>query len=100
MSEIGITITLITFGGMLVYSLRCLSALRDILLRHGKSPSLPFMSHAIIQYTSMGRQLLKKLKEEEDIRELKSALERADISIFLAFMITIVVGGVFLFIGN
>ena len=75
-------------------------ALRRILEKHGKKPCSPLFRDAFIRYTKQTRNLLQELTDEADVRELKSALARADVSIFLTIAAFLILGGTFLAIGK
>ncbi len=93
----GIEATVILLGTAcaMAYSLYCLAKLRSLLVQHGKRPAPILWNTAFLQYAKLSRQLIRDLEDEDDIRAVKSALSRADISIVLVFVVFFVLVGLF-----
>ena len=95
MNGIEATVILTGTGCAIAYSLYCTAKLRGLLVQHGKRPGSILWNSAFLQYAKLSRHLIRELDNEEDIREIKTALSRADISIVLVCVVFFALIGLF-----
>ena len=81
MNQIQSAILLLVIGGMMAYSYRCIAALRRLLVSHGMHPAPIWWNTAILSYSKLVKQLKTELTDQDEIKALRSALSKADISI-------------------
>jgi uncharacterized membrane protein len=96
MSTVESSVLLVTTGAMLIYALYRWRILRDILAKHGKRPASLILGTSMLYNTRVARELIAELDDEEKIREVRTALKKADVATVMTFIIFFVLGFVFL----
>jgi len=87
MNEIQIGILFGVMGGMMAYSFHCLSKLRQLLDRHGKHPISVFWNTSFLNYAKLSRELIREMKDQNEVAKVKAALSKADVSIVMTIVV-------------